>query len=377
MKRTRFFISFFLIVSIEIFSQSQNQHWSESLLKSFWRENGIDELEGIYERADVIQYISENIYVFALKKTPTGYDLLFLSDKNTNNRNNRVWDENRKSMINLNTGDIFMTLTPTATRSLFKADLHGFDWYASIENGFMKHFRVFSSGAKSAVNNFIKTYPTASDISTSKINRKKSGTGFGITSNGIIVTNFHVVDGALSIRIKGVNSNFNKALNAKILVSDKNNDLALLQIDDDAFTSLGIIPYTIKTSLSSVGTNIFVMGYPLRASMGDEIKLTNGIISSRTGYQGDITTYQISAPVQPGNSGGPLFNNQGDLIGIINAKLIGAENASYAIKSNYLTSLIDLLSVPPKLQTQNILIGRSLSDQVEMVKRFIYIIEVE
>lgn len=118
------------------------------------------------------------------------------------------------------------------------------------------------------------------------------------------------------------------------------------------------------------------MGYPLRASMGDEIKLTNGIISSKTGYQGDISSYQISAPVQPGNSGGPLFNSQGNLIGIVNAKLTGAENASYAIKTNYLTNLLELLSSPPVLQTKNLLAGKSLTTQVETIKKYVYIIEI-
>jgi S1-C subfamily serine protease len=207
--------------------------------------------------------------------------------------------------------------------------------------------------------------------------QKSSGTGFAISSNGIIVTNFHVIDGANSIIVRGINADFNKTYKAKILLSDKNNDLALIQIDDYSFTSLGTIPYTIKTGLAGVGENIFVLGYPLRASMGDEIKLTNDIISSRTGFQGDITSYQISAPVQPGNSGGPLFDNQGNLIGIINAKHIGAENASYAVKANYLLNLIDLLPSPPKLQTVNSLTGKSLTQQVELAKKFVYIIETE
>lgn len=221
---------------------------------------------------------------------------------------------------------------------------------------------------------WIKTFPTKTDYEKSV---PASGTGFGISSNGIIVTNYHVIDGAKTIKVRGINSDFNKTYKAKILVSDKNNDLALIQIDDYGFTSLGTIPYTIKSGLAGVGENIFVLGYPLRATMGDEIKLTNGIVSSKTGFQGDITSYQISAPVQPGNSGGPLFDNQGNLIGIINAKHVGAENASYAVKANYLTNLIELLSNPPKLQAINSLTGKTLTQQVELAKKFVYIIETE
>lgn len=221
---------------------------------------------------------------------------------------------------------------------------------------------------------WIKISPQAQDYSKSQ---PASGTGFAISSNGIIVTNYHVIEGAKTIKVRGINSDFNKTYKAKVLVSDKNNDLALIQIDDYGFTSLGTIPYTIKTGLAGVGENIFVLGYPLRATMGDEIKLTNGIVSSRTGFQGDITSYQISAPVQPGNSGGPLFDSQGNLIGIINAKHVGAENASYAVKTSYLTNLIDLLPNPPKLQTVNSLTGKTLTQQVELVKKLVYIIETE
>jgi S1-C subfamily serine protease len=111
--------------------------------------------------------------------------------------------------------------------------------------------------------------------------------------------------------------------------------------------------------------------------MGDEVKLTNGIVSSKTGFQGDVTSYQISAPVQPGNSGGPLFNNKGQLIGIINAKHIGAENASYAVKSSYLTNLIDLMDYPPTLQKVSTVNGKTLTEQVQIIKKYVFIIEVE
>ncbi len=80
--------------------------------------------------------------------------------------------------------------------------------------------------------------------------------------------------------------------------------------------------------MSDVGETVYVSGYPLRATMGDEIKLTNGI---KSGFQGDITNYQISVPVQPGNSDGPLPDSNGNVTGVISAKHIGAENVSYAV----------------------------------------------
>ncbi len=203
-----------------------------------------------------------------------------------------------------------------------------------------------------------------------------SGTCFALSNNGYLATCYHVVEGASAIHIKGINGNFDKKYNAKVVSYDRNNDLAILKIDDTNFTTLGHIPYSISAKTTDVGENCYVLGYPLRAEMGDEIKLTNGLISSKSGFQGDITSYQISAPSQPGNSGGPLFDKNGNLIGIVNAKLTIAESASYAVKSPYLKTLMSAIddNIPP---TTNILSGKSLAEQVKEIKKFIYIIEVQ
>lgn len=202
-----------------------------------------------------------------------------------------------------------------------------------------------------------------------------SGSGFAITANGLIVTSYHVVSDADKIQIRGVNGEFDKVLKAKILAFDKNNDLAILKIDDTKFTQINTIPYSLSDKTADVGDDVFVLGYPLRAVMGDEIKLTNGLISSKSGFQGDVTSYQISATVQAGNSGCPLFDKSGNIIGVVNARL-PVENASYAIKTPYLKTLLSSLENPPAITTSNLLVGKSLSEQVKSVKKFVYIIEV-
>lgn len=229
--------------------------------------------------------------------------------------------------------------------------------------------------------NDIKIFPSYSDYNTSNSSEKPknstaTGTGFAINQNGYIVTCNHVIDGAKSIKIKGVNGDFSKAFSAKVINSDINNDLAILKIDDANFTTCGPIPYVIKSPTSEVGTSIYILGYPLTATMGDEIKLTDGIISAKSGFKGDITSYQVSAAAQPGNSGGPLFDKSGNLIGVLNAKHVEAENASYAVKSNYLTSLIESLPTTITLQKVNGLVGKTMTDQVKIIKKFVYLIEV-
>ena len=85
-------------------------------------------------------------------------------------------------------------------------------------------------------------------------------------------------------------------------------------------------PYNFKTRSSDVGTKIYAYGYPMALSiMGKEIKVTDGMISSKTGFDGDITTYQITAPIQAGNSGGPLFDEKGNLINAKNGKAISKD----------------------------------------------------
>ena len=227
---------------------------------------------------------------------------------------------------------------------------------------------------------WIKSYPTFSTQNKNKRTNEttisSTGTGFAISTNGYIVTNYHVVNNANSIKVRGVNNEFSISYIAKVVASDKNNDLAIIQINDSRFTSISNVPYSIRNNTVDVGENVFVLGYPLTASMGDEIKLTTGIISAKSGFEGDITTYQITAPIQPGNSGAPVFDSNGLLIAVTNAKHTIAENAGYAIKTNYLKNLIESLPTNITFQTTNLLQSKPLTEQVKVLKKFVYIIEI-
>jgi S1-C subfamily serine protease len=231
---------------------------------------------------------------------------------------------------------------------------------------------------------FTKDYPTRSmyneAIAASQKKKEEekpsswSGTGWAIGSN-YVVTNNHVTDGARTIKIRGVGGDGNTTYTAKVVATDKVNDLAILKIDDYRFPGFGSIPYSVRSNMAEVGEDVFVLGYPLTQYMGDEIKLTNGIISSRTGYQGDIANYQISAPIQPGNSGGPMFDNKGNVIGVVVAGVPGAENVGYAIKTSYLKILIESAGLTINFPTNNTLATLSLSEKVKRVKKFVFYIE--
>lgn len=179
-----------------------------------------------------------------------------------------------------------------------------------------------------------------------------SGTGFAL-NNKYVVTNYHIVEDAKSINISGINGDFSTSYTASVVATDKVNDLAIIKINDGGFNGFGVLPYSINMKMAEVGDDIFVLGYPLTQTMGDEIKLTNGIISSRTGFQGDASLYQITAPLQPGNSGGPMFDSKGNVVGIVCAHHVGTENVGYAIKTSYLKNLAESSSLTNIFPTNN------------------------
>lgn len=164
-----------------------------------------------------------------------------------------------------------------------------------------------------------------------------TGSGFIVSSEGYIITNYHVIKGAKKIIISNVNDNVSETHYAELKNIDIEKDIALLKIKNNNYP----INYSIQGKDLDVGEGIFVLGYPMINLMGTEIKLTNGIISSSSGFMNDKSYYQISSPIQPGNSGGPLFSNKGYLIGLITSKLSKGDNVGYALKASY---IVDFLS---------------------------------
>ena len=200
-----------------------------------------------------------------------------------------------------------------------------------------------------------------------------TGTGFALKGK-YVITNHHVVDGARTLQVRGVRGDFTKMYNAVVVAKDESHDMAIIRIEDSRFSGFGEIPYTIKSALSEVGEEIFVFGYPLLSTMGEEVKLTTGVISSRSGFQGEVSSYQVSAPIQPGNSGGPLFDSNGDVVGIVNAKHSQADNASYAIKSPYMRLFIQNGVGAGIIPTNRKMVGWSLTNKVKAIKPFVFII---
>lgn len=205
------------------------------------------------------------------------------------------------------------------------------------------------------------------------------GTGFLVNNQGYILTNFHVIEDAKTIKVEGIKGDFTVPFTARVVAIDRLTDLALLKIESKLVTFENPPYEFINSKNVSKAERIFALGYPLQYAMGGEVKVTDGIINSLTGYKQSISEFQISAAVQPGNSGGPLLNSQGQLIGIISAKIKSefAEQVGYAIKSDYILFFLEQVEGINLNTSENILKEKTLSEKVASISDFIYIIKTE
>ncbi len=194
-----------------------------------------------------------------------------------------------------------------------------------------------------------------SDYFTSPEIPTASGSGFFITDDGYLISNYHVVKDATKVRLlTGAG-----LIDAKVVQVDAANDLALLKADGK------FSPLPISSSRSAqLGGTVATVGFPDIGLQGFAPKLAKGEIASLSGAGDDPRYFQISAPVQPGNSGGALVDERGNVIGIVSAKLdAGAalaasgalpENVNYAVKSSLLLSFLESVpAVSAKLKAPN------------------------
>lgn len=245
---------------------------------------------------------------------------------------------------------------------------------------------IYNSGVKAVTFDNFKVIKTAANTSNSPKNRSYSndgwngnGSGVIISDSGLIATNFHVIENAEAIEVDFLYNGQVKSFRAKVIITDEVNDLAIIKIEDNSFKGLSGIKYNLKTRSSQVGESVFALGYPKAlSSMGKDIKFTDGKISSKTGYQGDVTTYQTTTPIQPGNSGGPLFDYKGNLIGINSSKIVSndVDNVAYTIKSLYLLTLIDSMNENINLPSDTSLQSLPLTSKIKQLSKYVTLIKV-
>jgi serine protease Do len=193
-----------------------------------------------------------------------------------------------------------------------------------------------------------------------------SGTGFLISKSGYLITSYHVVKGADSVNIE--NEKFG-TLRASVLYNDPANDVSILKID----TAVQSLPFTIEKDETNLAEGVYTLGFPR-----EDVVFGEGAISALSGYKQNPNSYQVSVPVNPGNSGGPLLNSKGDLVGMISGLQTETLGAAFAIKSTVLLSVItsDTLKNSITLSKQNSIRNASRVSQVKQWKDYVFMVRV-
>ena len=178
---------------------------------------------------------------------------------------------------------------------------------------------------------------------TTKSEEISSGTGIIISNDGVIATNAHVVNNCSNISVQSGET----VSEAKLLAADKNNDLAILRANG-TFKNVSVF----SDQLLDMGAKVTAFGFPLPGALSSGGNFTIGYVTGTTGLADDSRFIQISTPVQPGNSGGPLLDGKGKLAGMVTSKLnaiavakaVGdiPQNVNFAIRSQVLKYFLDV-----------------------------------
>jgi hypothetical protein len=169
-----------------------------------------------------------------------------------------------------------------------------------------------------------------------------TGSGFVVSTQGYLITNDHVTQGCESVRVRLGDAWYS----AELIASDKQNDLALLKVP-----AVGASLRFRDSPRVKLGEGVIVLGYPLSGIVASSLNLTTGAVSALAGLGDDARVIQFTAPVQPGNSGGPLLDQSGNIVGVVASKLsplwtarvVGTlpENVNFAIKSSVVREFLE------------------------------------
>ena len=181
---------------------------------------------------------------------------------------------------------------------------------------------------------------SATNTTTPTVRKDIFGSGVVVSRSGDIVTNEHVVRGCQKIRIQPM------GLDAKLIAKDTRNDLALLRVEGANLTAM---KFRSGKGLR-MGDELVVMGYPLPGILSSGAVVTTGIVNALSGVSDDTSGFQMSAAVQPGSSGGPIFDHNGLLVGLVRAMIptngpIPAQNINFGINLPTLSSFLDAHAV--------------------------------
>lgn len=225
---------------------------------------------------------------------------------------------------------------------------------------------------KAVVNNLKDQINTDKKIDKKSIQFKSGGTGFLIDGKGYLVTNAHIIRNSKNI---AVINNKGEEYSAIVLKTDNTRDIAILKIEDKDFKPVASLPYGISKTVNDVAEPIYTLGYPR-----NDIVYSEGYLSARTGFNGDTLSCQLGIAANRGNSGGPVFNHDGEVIGILSNKETEAEGVAFAIQSKYIFEAIDELKKDTayqsvKLTAKSTIRGLDKKQQVKKIQDCVFMVK--
>ena len=197
------------------------------------------------------------------------------------------------------------------------------------------------------------------------------GTGFAVTNDGFVATNYHVVKDANSIYIQTATG---ETLKAYMVAFEPNSDVALLKIEDSKFRfGKTPLPYSFANASSGLGQKVYTIGFPQ-----DDLVYNEGYISCETGFQQDSSSYQLEITSNPGQSGAPVLDNNGNLIALITGKQSNTSGKTFAVHTGSLLQLIHSLpsDLNVNLASSNKLKGLDRTQQVNKLRNYVCAVKV-
>ncbi len=366
----KYFFLLYMLISFTFFVSAEDKNWNKKvyIVEGYTEEEAralhdsrsTDPIEGIWqnyrgERWSIERFTDENI--------PSSYKYRMVRVK--------PFKFLKKGVV-----DGFLELT--ADKGTFNLDI-----CYKLTKSYIPHVatllyrdRLDISGAY--WNTYLmKIYPTVESKSSEEPSTS-IGSGFALSSDGYIATCDHVASSGKYIQVTGINGDFTRSYDAKTILSDPITDLAVLKIVDPEFVTLGAVNYGLRTSLPVEGETCYAIGYPHSDILGNNVKVTNGIVSAVNAGKAGPVFCQISVPVTYGNSGGPLIDSDGNILGIVSGGYgdKAAYLANLAVKASYLKLLLDSDPNLRNLTLRPTLRNLSQTEIINQIKRNVYLLKV-